>query len=114
MKTLNELYTVLAGTHLPVAYGFFKDEEEVEEGEGVSLPCITYQVAYSGNFGAENRVYEKIENVDIFLFTKTKDPATEYILESALDAADIFWQVTETYLSTQKCIQRIYEVQTYG
>lgn len=108
MKTLDELYTVLAGTHLPVAYGFF------EEGEGVSLPCITYQVAYSGNFGAENRVYKKLENVDIFLFTKTKDPATEYILESALNAADIFWQVTETYLSDQKCIQRIYEVQTYG
>ena len=33
MKTLDELYTVLTGTHLPVAYGFF------EEGEGVSLPC---------------------------------------------------------------------------
>ena len=108
MKTLDGLYTILTSTNLPVAYGFFP------EGESVSLPCITYQVAYSGNFGAENRVYEKIENVDIFLFTQTKDPTTEATLEAALDAADIFWQVTETYLSDQKCIQRIYEVQTNG
>lgn len=108
MTTLSELYDVLKSTNLPVAYGFFPEEEKVP------LPCITYQVAYSGNFAAENRVYEKIENVDIFLFTKTKDPSIEATLESALVGADIFWDVTETYLSDQKAIQRIYEVQTHG
>lgn len=108
MTTLSELYNVLKSTNLPVAYGFFPEEEKV------SLPCITYQVAYSGNFAAENRVYKKIENVDIFLFTKTKDPSVEQTLEAALAASDIYWDVTETYLSDQKVIQRIYEVQTHG
>jgi len=52
--------------------------------------------------------------VDIFLFEKHKDPELEERLEALLKEADIFWDMTETYLSDQRAYQIIYEVRIDG
>ena len=103
--TLSELNTVLKSTGLPVAYGYFNEKN------APALPCITYEVAYSNNFAAENQVYKKIQHVDIFLWTSKKDLAAEEALENALDSAFLVYQSTETYLSAEKAYQIIYEVE---
>lgn len=105
--TLSELNTILNQTGLPVAYSYFPDDEQVKP------PCITYEVAYSQNFGADNKVYSPFTNVDIFLYQKTKG-AAEAALEGVLDAAEIFWDKTETYLNDEKVFQTIYEVKING
>lgn len=105
--TLSELYTVLTGCNIPVAYGFFPEDSNVKP------PCITYEVAFSENFGADNYVYSPFTNVDIFLFQKTKS-GIEATLESKLDAAKIFWDKTETYENDEKVYQTIYEVKING
>lgn len=105
--TLSELNTILNQTGLPVAYAYFPDDERVKP------PCITYEVAYSQNFGADNKVYSPFTNVDVFLYQKTKG-AAEAALEDVLDAAEIFWDKTETYLNDEKVYQTIYEVKING
>lgn len=101
--TLTELYTLLTATGLPVAYGFFPDDERV------SPPCVTYEVAYSDNFGADNHVYSPFTVVDIFLYQKTKGDS-EAKIETALNNAYVFWDKTETYNNDEKVYQIIYEV----
>lgn len=105
--TLTDLYNILTSTGLPVAYQAFKPEENVKP------PCITYEAAFSQNFGADNRVYSPFTNVDIFLFEKTKD-GSEAILEDVLNANMIFWDKTETYENDEKVYQIIYEVKING
>lgn len=105
--TLTDLYNILTSTGLPVAYQTFKPEENVKP------PCITYEAAFSQNFGADNHVYSPFTNVDIFLFEKTKD-GSEAILEEVLNANMIFWDKTETYENDEKVYQIIYEVKING
>lgn len=106
--TLNELYTVLASTGLPVAYNAFPEEEAPE------LPVITYNVAYTNNFAAGDQVYKTIKHIDIHLYTKTKDEETEALLESALNDAFLVWNYTEAFEDAEECYHLIYEVEIYG
>ena len=101
--TLSELHTVLKATGLPVAYAYFPDDERP------GLPIITYEVAYTTNFGADNKVFSPFTHVDIFLFQREKGSA-ESSLEAVLEANTLFWDKTETYLNDEKVYQSIYEV----
>ena len=105
--TLTELYNVLSSTGLPVAYSAFRDDEKVVP------PCITYEAAYSTNFGADNQVYSPFVHVDIFLFQKVKGNA-ESSLENALNANKLFWDKTETFNKDEEVYQTIYEVTING
>lgn len=102
--TLAELKNVLDGTGLPVAYGYFREENAPVP------PCITFEMAYTSNFMADRIVYHQIRNVDIFLYTRHKDEATEALVETQLAAASIYWDKTETWMPEQKVYQIIYEV----
>ena len=101
--TLIELHNVLKETGLPVAYGYFPDDERVKP------PCITYEEAYSSNFGADNYVYSPFTNVDIFLFLRQKGPE-EQTLERVLNEHRIYWEKTETWENDEKVYQILYEV----
>lgn len=105
--TLEELYAVLNATGIPVTYHSWSDSDD----ERPALPFMTYQVAYSNNFMAENRVYLTVQHVDIALYTAIKSPETEETVEEALNSADLPWQKTETYLDSERCFQIIYEVE---
>lgn len=105
--TLEELYTVLNATEIPVTYHSWSDSDD----ERPSLPFMTYQVAYSNNFMADDKVYLPVNHVDIALYTAVKDLTAEGTLEAALDAAGLPWNKTETYLDSEKCFQIIYEVE---
>lgn len=105
--TLEELYTVLNATEIPVTYHSWSDADS----ERPALPFMTYQVAYSNNFMADDKVYLAVQHIDIALYTAAKSPATESTVETALDAAGLPWNKTETYLDSEKCFQVIYEVE---
>ena len=104
--TLEDLYlTVLAVFPGKVAYNAFPENQAPE------MPYMIINETSSDNFGADNRVYFKRKNVDIELYTKTKDAATETLLENALDAAHIFYESSDTYISDEKCFERIYSIE---
>lgn len=103
--TLAELKKILNETGLRVAYSHFNSP--------VEPPFITYLVNNNPNFIADNKVYHKIKDVTIELYTDKKDEATERILESLLDEYDIPYKPYEFFIDSEKLFQKNYEVRLY-
>lgn len=104
--TLDSLYTLL-NTKFPgkVCYNAFP------KNDAPVMPFICIVATNTNNFAADNRVYHKRQNVDIELYTKTKDLTTESTLEGVLDDAGIFYNATDTYLDDERCFERIYGIE---
>ncbi|WP_163102254.1 hypothetical protein [Peribacillus alkalitolerans] len=99
---LAELKQILDATGHTVAYSHFTAPP--------SPPYVCYLVAYSSNFIADNKVYHKIDIVQIELYTTKKDLVAEGKLEKVLDDNDIPYESTETFIESEKLFQKIYEV----
>ncbi|MBO0961443.1 hypothetical protein J1P26_17190 [Neobacillus sp. MM2021_6] len=105
--TLAELKKILDAAGYPVAYSHFT----ATTNNPVPIPpYICYLVAYSSNFMADGKVYKKIDNVQIELYSSKKDLVAEGKLESVFDQNDIPYDSTETYLDSEQLFQKIYEV----
>src|SRR5690625_3120364 len=105
--TLAELKAILDATGYPVAYSHFT------ETPGYPIPkppYITYLVSFSSNFFADNKVYQKIDNGQIELYTSIKDLTAESTLEGLLDENELAYETTETYIESERLFQKIYEV----
>lgn len=96
------LLTLLKSTGLPVAYHHFTSPP--------TPPYIVYLFSYSSNFGADNKVYDAEKNYQVELYTTKKDPASEKLIEDLLDANDIYWDKTETYIDSEGLYQVLYEI----
>lgn len=108
MSALNTIKTILegiSGFENKVAYRAFP------VGEAPALPYICYLSTDTDNFIADNKVYLEIQQIDIELYTKYKDEATENLIETALNSASIPWQKHEDYLDNQRCYEILYEVE---
>ena len=105
--TLNDIYTILKATGYPVAYSHFTGTTTTPLP---SPPYITYLSAYSSNLMADNKVYKKIDNLQIELYTIKKDLVAEKKLEDILDTNEIAYESTETWIDTEKLFQKIYEI----
>lgn len=101
--TLEKLYSILKATGYPVAYSHFECK--------TSLPFITYLVNGSSNFFADNKVYKKIENIKIELYTSKKDLKAEKKLEDLLDENEIPYECSEEWIDKERVFQKIYEVE---
>lgn len=106
--TLSQFAEILNSSGLPVRYGFWKDEDRP------TVPYIEYQCTYTENFGAENKVHQVIQHIDVFLFTKEKNLTAEAAVEGVFDANEIFWNKTESYFEDERVYQILYEVSIYG
>lgn len=100
LKAFEEL---LETTELPVAYYAFP------ENEAPPLPFICYLVPFTNNFSADGKVYQKINHIQVELYTKFKSPEIEEKVEQALSS--FYWEKTETYLEDEKCFEIIYELE---
>ena len=96
------LFTLLKSTGLPVAYHHFTSPP--------SPPYIVYLFSYSSNFGADNKVHSQADNYQVELYTKTKDPAAEALIEGLFDDNDIYWEKTETFIESEGLYQVLYEI----
>lgn len=105
--TLNDIYIILKATGYPVAYSHFT---ETANNPLPTPPYICYLSAYSSNFKADNKVYAKIDNLQIELYTTKKDLQAEKKLEDLLDNNDIAYETTEEWIEDEKIFQKIYEV----
>ena len=96
------LFTLLKTLNLPVAYHHFTSPP--------SPPYVVYLFAYNTNFGADNKVYDAKKNYQVELYSKAKDLASEKLIEDLLDANDIYWEKTETYIESEGLYQVLYEI----
>ena len=101
--SLEEFKKILKTTGLPVAYYAFP------ENAAPALPFICYLVPFTNNFGADGKVYEKINHIQVELYTKMKNQEIEEKVENALSS--FYWEKTEIYLEDEKCFEIIYELE---
>lgn len=99
---MEELLRVLEEIGLPFAYHHFA------EGESPAPPFICYLLPGSNNFGADGRVYYKIHEVHLELYTDLKDLELEQTVENVLDEYGIFYNKTETWIESEKLYEVLY------
>ena len=97
---MEKLLQMLQEMQIPFAYHHFA------EGEAVNPPFICYLLPGSNNFSADGKVYFKINEVRIELYTDLKDLAVEQQVEDVLDEHEIFYNKSETWIESE----RLYEV----
>ena len=99
---MDELMEIMKETGLPFAYDHFA------EGESPNPPFITFLLPGSNNFAADGRVYMKINEVHIELYTDEKNPETEALVEDVLDDHEIFYEKTEVWIESEKLYEVLY------
>ena len=103
--TLEELAGMLEKTGFPFAYDHFA------EGESPDPPFICYLLPGSDNFAADGRVYFRISEVRIELYTDRKDPVAEALVEKVLDDAGIFYNKSEVWIQSEKLYEVLYSME---
>ena len=91
---------------LPFAYDHFA------EGESPVPPFITFLLPGSDNFAADGKVYLKINEVHIELYTDEKNPETEALVEAVLDAHEIFYDKSEVWIESEKLYEVLYSFES--
>ena len=99
---MEELLQILSETQIPFAYHHFA------EGESPDPPFICYLLPGSNNFSADGKVYYKINEVHIELYTDLKDLVVEQQLEDVLDEHGIFYNKSETWIESEKLYEVLY------
>lgn len=99
---MDDLMQLMEEIGIPFAYDHFA------EGESPDPPFITFLLPGSDNFAADGKVYLKIDEVHIELYTDEKNPETEALVEDALDAHEIFYDKTEVWIESEKLYEVLY------
>ena len=106
--THEEVMAVMEEIGLPYAYHHFA------EGESPEPPFLCYLLPGSDNFSADGKVYHKISEVRLELYTDYKDLASEQKVEDTLDAAGLFYNKTETWIDSEKLYEVLYSFDMEG
>ena len=99
---MDDLIQLMEEIGIPFAYDHFA------EGESPDPPFITFLLPGSDNFAADGKVYLKIDEVHIELYTDEKNPETEALVEDVLDAHEIFYDKTEVWIESEKLYEVLY------
>ena len=98
-----ELKTLLEQLNIPVAYDHFNT--------ATTPPFLAFRRESTSNFGADNKVYKKINNYYVELYTEYKNPALEESLESIFNANNIFYEVqSEDYIESEQMYEVVYVI----
>ena len=99
---MEKIAAVLEKIGLPFAYDHFA------EGESPDPPFICYLIPNSDNFSADGRVYYKINEIHIELYTDCKDLSAEQKVEAVLDEHGIFYEKTEVWIESESLYEVLY------
>lgn len=100
--TIEELAEVIGEMGIPFSYDHFA------EGESPNPPFICYLLPGSDNFAADGRVYFRISEVRIEVYTDQKDPEVETRVETVLDSHGIFYNKSEVWIQSEKLYEILY------
>ena len=99
---MEKIAAILEKIGLPFAYDHFA------EGESPDPPFICYLIPNSDNFSADGRVYYKINEIHIELYTDCKDLSAELKVEAVLDEHGIFYDKSEVWIESEKLYEVLY------
>lgn len=99
---MTKLLNIMQEIGFPFAYHHFA------EGESPSPPFLVFLTPASSNFSADGKVYFKVNEVHIELYTDYKNPVLEEKVEAVLDRHGIFYNKTETFIESEKLYETLY------
>ncbi len=103
--TYDEVVAMAEETGLPVAYDHYA------EGESPDPPFLIFLFPASDNFSADGQVYVKINELHFELYTETKQPDLEAIVEAVLDAHGIFYDKSEVWIADERLYEVLYSTE---
>lgn len=103
--TYENIVLMLEETGLPLAYDHF------EEGESPDPPFLIFLFPRSDNFVADGRVYQKINELHIELYTDRKQPDVEARLEAVLDDRGQVYDKSEVWIPEEKLYEVLYSME---
>ena len=106
--TIENLVEMLQEMNIPFAYDHFA------EGESPDPPFICYLIPGSDNFAADGKVYFKMNEVRIEVYTDFKDLDLELRVECVLDGHEIFYNKSETWIQSEKLYEVMYSFEMEG
>ena len=101
----DDIVSMLEEAGLPAAYDHFA------EGESPDPPFLVFLFPASDNFKADGRVYAKIQELNIELYTDRKDPPLEKRMEDILDEHEIAYEKSETWIESEKMYEVLYRAE---
>jgi hypothetical protein len=106
--TYDEVITMLEEVGLPLAYDHFA------EGESPEPPFLVFLYPGTDNLFADDTVYQKINELNIELYTDAKDPETETQIENILIAHALLYEKSEVWIESEKMYEVLYQTQIIG
>ncbi len=100
---MDELVKIIEEMGIPFAYDHFA------EGESPEPPFLCYLLPGSDNFAADGRVYYKMSEVRIELYTDFKDVSLEEKVTAVLDNHGIFYEQSEVWIEEEKLYEVAFE-----
>nr|DAF87873.1 MAG TPA: tail completion protein [Siphoviridae sp. ctRon5] len=100
---MDELVKIIEEMGIPFAYDHFA------EGESPDPPFLCYLLPGSDNFAADGRVYYKMSEVRIELYTDFKDVSLEEKVTAVLDNHGIFYEQSEVWIEEEKLYEVTFE-----
>ncbi len=100
---MDELVKIIEEMGVPFAYDHFA------EGESPDPPFLCYLLPGSDNFAADGRVYYKMSEVRIELYTDFKDVSLEEKVTAVLDNHGIFYEQSEVWIEEEKLYEVAFE-----
>ena len=105
---MEELISIIQEMNIPFAYDHFA------EGESPEPPFICYLIPGSDNFAADGKVYFKMNEVRIEMYTDFKDLDLESRGEGVLEGHEIFYNESETGIQSEKLYEVMYSFEREG
>ena len=103
--TKAEVPKMLKEMKVPFAYDHFA------EGESEKPPFLVYLYPRAANFAADGIAYYKKDRMQIELYTNKKDIRLEERIEAVLDKYGLFYYKSETWISSEKLYEVLYETE---
>lgn len=100
---MDKLVKIIEEMGIPFAYDHFA------EGESPDPPFLCYLLPGSDNFAADGRVYYKMSEVRIELYTDFKDVSLEEKVTAVLDNHGIFYEQLEVWIEEEKLYEVAFE-----
>ena len=106
--TFEETKSMLEEAGIPVAYDHFA------EGESPDPPFICFLFPGSDNLFADDAVFQKIDELNVELYTDRKDPETETLIEDILTAHELPFEKSEVWIAEERMYEVLYQTQIIG
>ena len=104
MESIHELTSAVASIGIPWANGHWG------KGDDPTVPYITLMPGTGESFGADNITWCAVMPYDVELYTSVRDYELERRLETALDAAGIYWSKEVYDLEDEEVSETVYNV----